>query len=151
MKPNLPPYEVLYHQLLSLKPDHLDEFTLVIKLAQALNCHGYNEQASRLAYVLGQKIILTYPERVAAGELNFREITEKAKAICETFTRSTDNERITFELAILGLTVPRFPAGTSLEEVCLLDTFFLISPVIAESETKGTFCLAVTSLSTGDF
>lgn len=121
MKANLPPYEVLYHQLLSLKPDHLDEFTLVIKLAQALNCHGYNEQASRLAYVLGQKIILTYPERVAAGELNFREVTEKAKAICETFTRSVDNERITFELAILGLTVPRFPAATSLEEVCPLD------------------------------
>ena len=63
-KQNLPPYEVLYHQLLSLKPSHMAEYAFVIKLAQALNCHGYNEQSSRLAYILGQKIILTYPERV---------------------------------------------------------------------------------------
>ena len=116
---NLPPYEVLYHQLVSLKSDDFDEFTLVIKLAQALRCHGYDQQASKLAFVLGQKIILTYPERISAGELNFTEITEKAKAICETFTKCLENERLTFELAILGLTVPRFPAQTNLEEVSI--------------------------------
>ena len=118
LEPNSPPYEVLYHQLASLRPDDLDEFTLIIKLAQALQCHGFVEQASKLACVLGTKIILTYPERVTAGELNFTEITEKAKMVCDTFVPCTENERMTFELAILGLTVPRFPAPTNLEEVC---------------------------------
>ena len=108
---------MVYHQLISLKPENLDEFTLINKLSQSLNCHGYVAQASKLACVLGQKIITTYPERVASGELNFSEITEKAKVLCETFVNCPENERITFELAILGLTVPRLPASTNLEEV----------------------------------
>jgi len=111
--------------LASLRPDDLDEFTLIIKLAQALQCHGFVEQASKLACVLGTKIILTYPERVTAGELNFTEITEKAKMVCDTFVSCTENERMTFELAILGLTVPRFPAPSNLEEVCSSILFYL--------------------------
>lgn len=98
-------------------PDSLDEFTLINKLTQSLNCHGYKTHASKLACVLGRKIVTTYPERVTSGELNFTEITKKAKDLCEMFIHCPENERIAFELAILGLTVPRFPGATNLEEV----------------------------------
>ena len=49
--------------------------------------------------------------------MNFASISEKADSLCNILFKTSGNERIVFEIAILGLTVPRFPAPTNMEEV----------------------------------
>ena len=79
-----------------------------------------------MASVLAHKIISSYPEKISFGEINFASITEKANNLCEILLKGQANERVAFELAILGLTVPRPPARTNIEEVSLTFDFLVI-------------------------
>lgn len=109
--------EIMYQRISSLVPPDMNEFVLVTKLAHSLCCHGFVNKACRLASELARKIICGYPERLFHGETNFASITEKAESLCNILLKCQGNERIVFEVAVLGLTVPRFPAATNMEEV----------------------------------
>lgn len=111
--------EKMYNDVTSALPANMDEFQVVNKLTQAMCCHGFVTKASKLASILAKKIIFSYPDKVQSGVINFSFITEKANNLCEMVVKSPGNETVAFELAILGLTVPRLPAQTNNEEVKL--------------------------------
>ena len=107
----------MFTSITSKIPDQMEEFGLMNVLTQSLNCHGFLNKSSKLASMLAQRILSTYPEKLRMGEHNFRSLTERANNICEILLNTEEYERIAFQIAMLGLTAPRLPARSNLEEV----------------------------------
>ena len=127
--------DTVFGQLISLLPSDTDEFHFLCKLSEALLFHGHKSVGISLAYTCAQKIVSTYPDKCETSELNCISMTEKACTLCSMIHQpiGIEIEKLIFDLAIIGLTVPRLPAATTKDEVILVVLTLYFSRKISEN------------------
>ncbi|XP_047136494.1 zinc finger SWIM domain-containing protein 8 isoform X1 [Hydra vulgaris] len=111
--------DTIFGQLVSLLPPDTDEFYFLCKLSEALLFHGHKLVGISLAHSCAQKIISSYPEKCETNEINCISMTEKTNILCSMMQEAIGNEKLIFDLAIIGLTVPHLPTASTKDEIRL--------------------------------